>query len=92
MTQKEIDIQEWKNPDNWSDGFFKAYFSKKDSRLFVPGRFLQKFGITPTYYRNWFGSVVNLGHRHGALCAALHWLALLIGFLTIALIGNLLDK
>jgi hypothetical protein len=31
--QKEINQAEWNNPDNWSVGF---YFSKKDSRTWVP--------------------------------------------------------
>ena len=33
MTQKQINEQEWKNPDNWSGCF---YFSKKDDRTWVP--------------------------------------------------------
>lgn len=33
MTQEEINELEWKNPDNWSLGL---YFSKKDSRTWVP--------------------------------------------------------
>lgn len=33
INQKEINRAEWSNPDNWSVGF---YFSKKDSRTWVP--------------------------------------------------------
>ena len=36
MTQKEINEQEWKNPDNWSGSCIGFYFSKKDSRTWVP--------------------------------------------------------
>ena len=33
MDQKEINETEWKNTDNWSVGL---YFSKKDTRTWVP--------------------------------------------------------
>ncbi|MFA5203854.1 MAG: hypothetical protein WC708_05550 [Lentisphaeria bacterium] len=33
MNQKETNLAEWRNRDNWSGGF---YFSKKDSRTWVP--------------------------------------------------------
>jgi uncharacterized membrane protein len=35
MRQTEIDDVEWANPANWRAGF---YFSRRDSRSFVPKR------------------------------------------------------
>jgi uncharacterized membrane protein len=50
-TQREIDEAEWHNPENWK---WIAYFSKRDSRIFVPllrsDAYLGKFTL-------------NLGHR-----------------------------
>lgn len=55
MNQKEIDEAEWRNPDNWSGpGIFTFYFSKKDSRTWVPK--------SPP----WMGWTVNLGKTEGA--------------------------
>ena len=51
INQKEINRAEWSNPDNWSVGF---YFSKKDSRAWVPKSI------------PWIGWTVNLGSREGA--------------------------
>ena len=34
MTQDEINEKEWGNPDNWAGPGF--YFSKRDSRVWVP--------------------------------------------------------
>lgn len=42
MTQYEIDEAEWRNPANWHGGF---YFSRQDSRAFVPRR-TQALGVT----------------------------------------------
>jgi uncharacterized membrane protein len=50
MNQEEIDRAEWENPDNWST----IYFSKKDSRSWVPKR-------NPKH-----GSTINFGHPSGA--------------------------
>jgi len=36
MTQQEINAVEWSNPENWSGLCNEIYFSKKDSRTFVP--------------------------------------------------------
>ena len=37
MTQKEMNQTEWENPDNWTGPrWLSIYFSKKDSRCFVP--------------------------------------------------------
>ena len=48
--QNEINLQEWKNPDNWST----IYFSKKDSRAAVPKK-------NPSQ-----GITINFGHKKGA--------------------------
>lgn len=54
MTQNEINRAEWENLDNWSHPLFGLYFSKRDSRAWVPKR---GFGL---------GWTLNLGHRHSA--------------------------
>ena len=52
MDHKQVDQAEWKNPANWSVGF---YFSKKDRRTLVPKRL------------PWLGWTLNIGQRAGAL-------------------------
>jgi len=88
MTQREIDIQEWNNPDNWSDGFFKAYFSKKDSRPFVPGRFYQKFGMNPHFG----GAAINWGHPRGAMWSGILLLMICIVLFAAGLTANLVEN
>lgn len=51
MNQEETNRAEWANPDNWSVGL---YFSKRDSRTWVPKPI------------PWMGWTVNLGKRAGA--------------------------
>lgn len=51
MDQKKINDAEWANPENWSVGL---YFSKKDSRTWVP-KSIPSMGWT-----------LNLGTRAGA--------------------------
>lgn len=53
MNQNEINEAEWNNPDNWSAGI---YFSKKDSRVWVPKQ-IRSMGWT-----------INLGQKKGAAC------------------------
>ena len=57
MNQSDINQGEWENPDNWSDGskLFCVYFSKKDTRTWVPKRI------------PWLGSTINLAKAGGAL-------------------------
>lgn len=50
MSQMEINKAEWSNPENWSMGL---YFSKKDSRTWVPKSI------------RWMGWTLNLGKRAG---------------------------
>ena len=52
MSQNEVNEAEWNNPDNWSAGI---YFSKKDSRVWVPKR-IRSMGWT-----------INLGQKKGAV-------------------------
>lgn len=54
MNQKEINHAEWKNPDNWSDSVIGFYFSKKDTRTWVPKKI------------PWMGWTLNLAHPAGA--------------------------
>ena len=51
MSQREINDAEWNNPENWSGGF---YFSKKDSRTWVPKSI------------PWMGWTLNIGRPAGA--------------------------
>jgi uncharacterized membrane protein len=67
MSQHEINHQEWANPENWSDSLIGFYFSKRDSRTFVPKR-------NPS-----MGWTLNLAHSKGAWWM----LALMIGPLLI---------
>jgi uncharacterized membrane protein len=50
-----INEQEWANPDNWSDYEIGLYFSKRDSRAWVPKRERE------------LGWTFNLAHAKGAL-------------------------
>jgi uncharacterized membrane protein len=60
-TQKEINEAEWHNPENWT---WIVYFSKRDSRVFVPLlRSEASFGQF----------TVNLGNR-----MTLAWLAMIV--------------
>lgn len=70
MNQNEINQAEWENPDNWSMGI---YFSKKDSRVWVPKS-------VP-----WMGWTVNVGQKGGAvwLLSFLIGLPILIVILTV---------
>ena len=52
MNQKDINNDEWSNPDNWSCGF---YFSKRDKRTWVPKSI------------PWMGWTLNLGTSAGAI-------------------------
>jgi uncharacterized membrane protein len=54
MTQDEINQAEWENPANWSDTIVGIYFSKRDTRVWVPKRI-------PSW-----GWTLNLGHASSA--------------------------
>jgi len=54
MEQREINEAEWKNPENWSGSFGGFYFSKKDTRTWVPKSI------------PWMGWTLNLGKPAGA--------------------------
>lgn len=55
MNQDEINKAEWENPNNWTLGskWLRVYFSRKDSRTFVPKQI------------PWMGSTPNLGRSAG---------------------------
>jgi len=46
MNQNEINEKEWNDPENWSGGILGFYFSKKDTRTWVPKPDEQGFGWT----------------------------------------------
>lgn len=50
MTQAEIDDAEWNNPANWHGGPMGIYYSRVDSRAFVPKR-NPMFGVTINFAR-----------------------------------------
>lgn len=54
LAQKEINRMEWQDRANWSHPLLGVYFSKRDSRVWVPKR---PPGI---------GWTLNLGHPAGA--------------------------
>ncbi len=72
--QQGINDIEWDNPENWAGlGLFQAYFSKRDSRMFV----LSRWGsITPNY-----------GHRFTILLRSVV-LALAFGVFAFAIISR----
>jgi uncharacterized membrane protein len=62
-TQREINDAEWRNPENWAGiGPFKAYFSKRDSRIWVPLLWNSR-AFSP--------ATINLGHRYGLFALSL---------------------
>lgn len=54
MTQREINEREWRDRSNWSDSVVGLYFSKKDSRTWVPKTI------------PWMGWTLNLAQPAGA--------------------------
>jgi len=72
MTQDEINSQEWANPENWSEGVIRTYFSKKDSRVLVrppPLAIRQKHGGSRSGISipGGLDLCVNLGNKRGVL-------------------------
>ena len=49
-TDNERDEAEWRNPANWHGGPLGLYFSRRDSRSFVPKR-NPVFGVTINFAR-----------------------------------------
>ena len=76
MDQKEINEQEWNDPQNWK---WFGYTSSKDSRFFVPRK------------PKWLGWTYNFGSKFGRLwlilCVALGILGLVSVFI-VPLIKN----
>lgn len=52
--QRQLNQTEWENEDNWSGGFLSLYFSKRDTRIWVPKR------------RPLMGRTLNLARPAGA--------------------------
>ena len=52
-TDNERDEAEWHNPANWHGGPLGIYFSRRDSRSFVPKR-IPAMGVT-----------INFAHKEG---------------------------
>jgi hypothetical protein len=80
MTQHDINLQEWADPENWSDGWIRAYFSKKDSRAFVPKLPRGSGANKPAGYPaiSFGGTTINFGNPRGLMwCHILHLLVLL---------------
>ncbi|HTG43990.1 MAG TPA: DUF5808 domain-containing protein [Verrucomicrobiae bacterium] len=75
MNQRETNEREWADEDNWSGPkWLSLYFSKKDSRLWVPKQ-IRAMGWT-----------INLGHRNGVFL----FLTLLAGLLLSVILLNVL--
>jgi uncharacterized membrane protein len=76
MTQDETNRVEWEDPENWSDGPGWLYFSKKDTRVWVPKRHA-------------VGRTINLAREEGAkvLVNILVGIILAWGFSVMAVVG-----
>ena len=74
MTQDDINFQEWSDPANWSTGWCRAYFSKRDSRVWVPKRPPGSRDEWLTSYPAFSlrGATINFGNPRGKL-----WLTVL---------------
>jgi uncharacterized membrane protein len=62
MTQTAIEDAEWANPANWYGGFLNLYYSRRDTRAFVPKRGTQVGGATLNFARGaGIGFLVGVG-------------------------------
>ncbi len=59
MDKEVLNTKEWNDPRNWHMGILGIYFSRVDTRLFVPK------GNAPV-----FGWTFNFGHRYIVLVLA----------------------
>ena len=69
MTKQEMDKAEWCNPKNWSNGFWPSYFSKLDTRVFVPRRVFNDGETSPERYPTigLSGTTPNYGNRRAGV-------------------------
>lgn len=74
-SQSAIDEAEWNNPANWHGGPMGIYYSKRDSRAWVP---------KPNHHG--FGATVNFAHRSG-LFILLFILGMAVATICLALFG-----
>lgn len=76
-----MDLQnerEWANPDNWAGpAGCRCYFSKRDSRLWVP-KSNPRLGWT-----------VNFGHKYGFLTMMFLMMVPVFGLLAAVILGHL---
>ena len=70
MQDREVQDREWENPENWSHPVFGLYFSKRDSRVWVPKR-VPSFGWTLNLARPqsfwWLTAIIAIPALLGAL-------------------------
>ena len=77
MKSARTNATEWSNPDNWTGRkWISVYFSKRDSRLWVPKR-VRRLGWT-----------INLGHPKGAAVLT----AILFGIIALVALINFLTR
>ncbi len=88
MSQYEIDLREWASPENWNDaGLIRVYFSKRDSRVFVPNRPWMG-NVYPESYPllSFTGTKINFGHRRAGPWVLVFWLLPIAGMFTVLLL------
>jgi uncharacterized membrane protein len=51
LSQAQIEDREWSKSKNWHGGPFNLYYSKRDTRPFVPKRGTELGGATPNFAR-----------------------------------------
>jgi uncharacterized membrane protein len=77
MNTSQSNVIEWNDAKNWSRmGMFGVYFSKTDTRVFVPK-------ATPI-----FGWTLNLGHRNAVLTLTFTILAPIVVALAVVLVST----
>ena len=78
MKEKDINKAEWCNPKNWSNGFLPFYFSRLDTRVFVPRRVFNDGETAPNGYPaiGLLGTTVNCGNKRAGVWRIVLLLAL----------------
>ena len=77
MSEREANLAEWQNADNWSGPkWLSVYFSKRDTRVVVPKQ-------VP-----WMGGTLNLGRTAGVIWLAVVMLLLAIAPMAVAIAVN----
>jgi len=74
--QDKINKAEWENPENWGGPrLMKIYFSKKDSRIWVPRKGAPSMGWT-----------VNMAHTKGVLWFWSIFVGLFLAFIIMTMV------